>query len=149
MAPSILDAERVPRWYSVTIAAGCCFLVAEGVVVTHGGTLARGIVAGIFALLAVALFWMCRVNFRKLLAKPLPRRGPRRWLTTQRVWVMVLGYLAYGIALPLATGVVVCSITHMPVAGFLLSVGLVCLFAALTQIAAWLELRRRQDAHSY
>jgi hypothetical protein len=148
VALSTSDTERIPKWYSVTTAIGCCFLVAESVAVTHGGTLARGIVGGIFALLSVALFWMCRVNFRKLLAKPLPRRGPRRWLTTQPVWMMVLGYLAYALALLVAIGVVL-SIAHMPVAGFMLGAGLVCLLAALTQIAAWLELRRRQDAHSY
>jgi len=93
-----LDAERIPRWYSVTIAVGCCLLVPLFAAITHGSAHAREIVAVISALLAVGMFWICRFNFRKLLAKQLPRRGPAHWLTTQPISMMVLTYLAYVLA---------------------------------------------------
>jgi hypothetical protein len=132
----------------VTFALGGCLWVAEIVAVMHGGALARGIVAVIFALLTFCLFWICRASFRRLLARPLPRRGPGRWLTTQPVSMMVLGYLAYVLALMLAVGVFY-SITHMPAAPFFFGAGPICLLGALPQIAAWLELRRRQDTHPH
>jgi hypothetical protein len=148
VAPSTLGPECVPRWYSVTVAVGCCLWVTVMAAVTHGGAAARGIVGVVSACIAAGLFLVCRVNFRKLLAKPLPRRGLMCWLTAQPVWLMVLAYLAFGFAAPLAVAAVVFSIAHLPVAGFLLGPAPVCVLAAWAQVAAWLELRRRQDARS-
>jgi hypothetical protein len=148
MPPSTLDAERIPRWFSVTIAVGCCLSVALFAAITHGSALAREIVAVVSALVAAGMFWICRFNFRKLLAKQLPRRGPAHWLTTQPIPMMVLAYLAYVLAV-VAIGAAAWSIAHLPVAGFLVGASPVFALVATTQIAAWLELRRRQDSHSY
>lgn len=143
MAQSTLDAERVPGWYSVTVAIGCGLWVTLMAVVTHGSAVTRGIVGVVFVFIAAGLFWVFRVSFRRVLAKPLPRRGLTRWLTVQPVWLMVLACLGYGLALPLGVVAVVSSVESVPVAGFVLGAGPVCVLAGWAQAAGWLELQRQ------
>lgn len=148
MAPVISDAKRIPRWYSLTAGIFCCSWLTLIVVGVHGSAVVRGIFGVLFGFLAAGSFWVSRVTLRRALARPLPRRGPGRWLVSLPGWLMVLVYLAYWLVLlGLVAVVVPVLVVSARLDGlFLLGMGPVVVIMAWAQAVAvgWLELRRRQ-----
>jgi hypothetical protein len=149
VAPVTSDAERISRWCSLTVGIFCCSWVTLFVVGTHGGAGAQGIFGVLSACLAAGTFWASRVSLRRALARPLPRRGPGRWLVSLPGWLMVLVYLAYWLVLlGLAAVVLPMLFATGSREGLLLGVGPLEMVMAWAQALGWLELRRRQDAVS-
>jgi hypothetical protein len=146
MAPVISDAERIPRWYSLTVGIFCCSWLTLIVVGVHGSAAVRGTFSALFAVLAAGSFWASRVAFRRALARPLPRRSPGRWLVSLPGWLMVLVYLACWLVL-LGLVAVVLPMLFAPghSESFLLGVGPIVVISAWGQAVGWLELRRRQS----
>lgn len=146
VALSLSRSGHIPRWFAATLGVCLGGYVIGGVAVTHGSAVVRVVYGTVVAVVAAGLSWACRRQFRTVLAKPLPRRGPGRWMVTLPTGLMVAAKLACALAV-VALSAVLLSLARVPTGPYYVAGVAPCvMLPAWAQAAAWLELRRRPDA---
>jgi uncharacterized membrane protein YedE/YeeE len=122
----------------------CCCLAIWFIAAPHGGWLARCVFGYLGLLIATGLFFASRRALRQTLGRPLPRRGPGRWLHTLPIWMMlavqVLGALLVGLGMWLLYRLM------FPALHSGIAVPVIQVVILLNAAAAWQVRRRRHEA---